>query len=367
MTTRGAGTASPRQPQAAGWLEALQATVTAQWAQPVPSLTARALQPLSWLYAALADGHAALYRSGWQQAQRAPVSLLVVGNLVTGGAGKTPTVIALVALLRRQGWTPGVISRGHGRQRAMVQAVQSDSLAAEVGDEPLLIHLRTGAPVVVGADRAAAARALCAQHPDVNLLLADDGLQHHRLHFDAAVWVFDERGAGNGLRLPAGPLRQKVPAQLPAKTLVLYNAAAPSTPLPGYLGQRQLVGVSALADWWAQRPPAPDGGWQALRGRPLLAAAGLARPEPFFRMLEAQGLQITRLPLADHHRFSPLPWPADTADVVLTEKDAVKLLPASFAAPGATRVWVARLDFRPEPAFDAALRALCAPLKSTPP
>ena len=367
MAPRGAGTATDQPAPAGGWAQTLQAALIAQWAQPVPSLTARALQPLSWLYAALADGHAALYRSGWRQAQRATVPVLVVGNLVTGGAGKTPTVIALVELLRDQGWTPGVISRGHGRQGDAVQAVQRDSLAAEVGDEPLLIHLRTGAPVVVGADRAAAARSLCAQHPEVDLLLADDGLQHHRLRFDAAIWVFDERGAGNGLRLPAGPLRQKVPAQLPAKTLVLYNAAAPSTPLPGYLGQRQLVGVSTLAEWWAQRPPAPDGGWQALRGRPLLAAAGLARPEPFFRMLEAQGLQIARLPLADHHRFSPLPWPAATAEVVVTEKDAVKLLPAWFAAPGATRVWVARLDFRPEPAFDAALRALCAPLKSTPP
>ena len=367
MTPRGAGAATDRPTQAGGWAQTLQAALTAQWAQPVPSLSARALQPLSWLYAALADGHAALYRSGWRQAQRAPVPLLVVGNLVTGGAGKTPTVIALVELLRGQGWTPGVISRGHGRQGDAVQAVQRQSVAAEVGDEPLLIHLRTGAPVVVGTDRAAAARTLCAQHPEINLLLADDGLQHHRLHFDAAVWVFDERGAGNGLRLPAGPLRQTVPAQLPERTLVLYNAAAPSTPLPGYLGQRQLVGVSALADWWAQRPPTPDGGWQALRGRPLLAAAGLARPEPFFRMLEAQGLQITRLPLADHHRFSPPPWPADTADVVVTEKDAVKLLPASFAATAATRVWVARLDFRPEPAFDAALGALCMPLKSSSP
>ena len=367
MAPRGAGTATDQPAPAGGWAQTLQAALIAQWAQPVPSLTARALQPLSWLYAALADGHAALYRSGWRQAQRATVPVLVVGNLVTGGAGKTPTVIALVEVLRDQGWTPGVISRGHGRQGDAVQAVQRDSLAAEVGDEPLLIHLRTGAPVVVGADRAAAARSLCAQHTEVDLLLTDDGLQHHRLRFDAAIWVFDERGAGNGLRLPAGPLRQKVPAQLPAKTLVLYNAAAPSTPLPGYLGQRQLVGVSTLAEWWAQRPPAPDGGWQALRGRPLLAAAGLARPEPFFRMLEAQGLQISRLPLPDHHRFSPLPWPAATAEVVVTEKDAVKLLPAWFAAPGATRVWVARLDFRPEPAFDAALRALCAPLKSTPP
>ena len=340
------------------------AWVTRQWAGPRPSAGARLLQPLSWLYALLASAHQAVYRLGWQAVQRAPVPLLVVGNLVAGGAGKTPTVIALVALLRLQGWTPGVISRGHGRRgadRQAVRAVQPHSTAAEVGDEPLLIHLRTGAPVVVGANRAAAARALCAAHPAVDILVADDGLQHHRLQCDLALLVFDDRGAGNGLRLPAGPLRQALPRQLPPHTLVLYNAAQASTALPGLTGQRRLSGVLPLAAWWqGQTAPAVDGGWPALRGRRLLAAAGLARPEAFFAMLQAQGLQIGRLALSDHHRFDPLPWPPGTPEVIVTEKDAVKLLPA---AVGATRVWVATLDFQPEPGFAEALRTLCAPFK----
>lgn len=335
----------------------------AQWAQPRPTLTTRLLQPFSWLYRALAASHAAGYRLGWWPVQRAPVPVLVVGNLITGGAGKTPTVIALVALLRQQGWTPGVVSRGHGRSGRGVLAVSTQQAAAEVGDEPLLIHLRTGAPVVVGADRAAAARALCASHPGVNILVADDGLQHHRLHHDMAVLVFDDRGAGNGLCLPAGPLRQPLPDQAPAHSLVLYNASAASTALPGYTGQRQLAGVLPLADWWAGRAVPADGGWPALRGRPVLAAAGLARPERFFAMLAAQGLHTTPLPLADHHPYTPLPWPADTADVIVTEKDAVKLPPQHM---GRTRVWVARLDFQPEPAFADALRQLCAPFKTTP-
>ncbi len=338
--------------------------VTAQWVGPRPSAGARLLQPLSWLYALLARLHETLYRLGWRTVQRAPVPLLVVGNLVAGGAGKTPTVMALVGLLRQQGWTPGVISRGHGRrgaERNAVRAVQRHSTAAEVGDEPLLIHLRTDAPVVVGADRAAAARMLCAANPGVDILLADDGLQHHRLQHDLAVLVFDDRGAGNGLRLPAGPLRQALPSQVPPHTLVLYNAATPSTALPGLTGRRRLSGVLPLAAWWqGQSAAAVDGGWPALRGRRLLAAAGLARPEPFFLMLEAQGLQIDRLPLTDHHGFDPLPWPAGTPDVIVTEKDAVKLPPA---AAGATRVWVATLDFQPEPGFAEALRLLCAPFK----
>jgi len=348
-------------------MAALSAWLTAQWQGPRPSLAARLLQPLSCVYAALADGHAALYRIGLLRTAAAPVPLLVVGNLVAGGAGKTPTVIALVALLRDQGWTPGVISRGHGRRGGEVVAVTRGSTAAEAGDEPLLIHLRTGAPVVVGADRAAAARALCAAHPAVDILLADDGLQHHRLHHDMALLVFDERGVGNGLRLPAGPLRQALPSAVPPHSLVLYNAERPSTALPGLCGSRRLTGVLPLRAWRQGRGTASvagaDGGWAALRGRQVLAAAGLARPEAFFQMLEAQGLQISRLPLSDHHRFDPLPWAEGTADVVVTEKDAVKLPPGSV---GATRVWVATLDFQPEPAFGSALRMLCAPFRPSP-
>ena len=316
------------------------------------------LQPLSWLYRALACAHRLAWRGGLLEPQRAPVPLLVVGNLVAGGAGKTPTVIALLPRLRQLGYTPGVVSRGHGRRGAGVLAVHRNSAAAEVGDEPLLIHLRSGTPVVVGADRVAAARALCAAHPQVDLLVADDGLQHHRLARDAELWVFDERGAGNGLLLPAGPLRQALPRRLPERIAVLYTGGRASTALPGCIGRRRLAGVLPLAQWWRGAPPDAEG-WQALRGRPLLAAAGLARPEPFFAMLEALGLQIARLPLADHHRFDPLPWPSGSEDVVVTEKDAVKLRPDRV---GPTRVWVATLDFEPEPAFDAALRRLCAAL-----
>jgi len=152
---------------------------------------------------------------------------------------------------------------------------------------------------------------------------------------------------------------------------VLYNAATPSTALPGHTGTRRLAGVQPLADWWAGRPLAADGGWAALRSAasaapPLLAAAGLAQPEGFFTMLEAQGLVIRRLPLADHHPLCPQPWPADTGVLVLTEKDAVKL-PADAA--GTVQVWVARLDFQPEPAFAETLRQLCAPFMplKTPP
>lgn len=354
--------AAPRQPQGPqgqGWRQRLQQS----WALPEPDMMARRLQPLSWLYGLLTAVHRGWCLSGPFRPRHAPVPVLVVGNLVAGGAGKTPAVLALLPRLRALGFKPGVISRGHGRAGKAVQLVKANSAAAQVGDEPLLIHLRGHVPVAVGADRLAAAQALCAACPELDLLVADDGLQHHRLAREAELWVFDERGIGNGLLLPAGPLRQRLPAQLPAHALVLYSAGVASTALPGHLGRRRLSGVLPLAQWW-QGHQADPSGWAALRGKNLLAAAGLARPQAFFDMLRSQGLRFECLPLADHHRFKPLPWPAQTTDVVVTEKDAVKLQPEQM---GSTRVWVATLDFQPEPGFDAALARLSAGLRRTTP
>lgn len=332
----------------------LAAALQRAWARPHPTLLAQLLRPLSWLYAALAGLHRALYQLGLKRVAHAPVPVVVVGNLLAGGAGKTPTVIAIVETLRALGWRPGVISRGYGAASSAPREVSAASTAADAGDEPLLIQRRTGVPVAVARRRIEAARTLCAAHPEVNVLVADDGLQHHALARDAQVLVFDERGTGNGLRLPAGPLREPVPARVPPRTLVLYNASAPTTALPGFGVQRQLGGVQPLADWWrgAQEGLVAVG---ALRDRPLIAAAGLAHPQRFFRMLADQGLTFTALPLPDHHDFVALPWPAGTPDVVLTEKDATKLDPQRC---GTTRVWVARLDFHPEPAFGATLARL---------
>ena len=334
------------------WRSRVEAWLLGHWQAPAPSLTSRLLQPLAWLYGRLAAQHA---RAQQVAARRAPLPLIVVGNLVAGGGGKTPTVIALTALLRDAGHRPGVVSRGHGRTSTSVALVDGHSTAAQVGDEPLLIHRRARVPVAVGADRWAAAQALCAAHPELSVLISDDGLQHHRLARDLQVLVFDDRGAGNGLLLPAGPLRQPMPQQVPAHSLVLYTGGRASTALPGHLGQRSLAGLLPLADWWAGGAPEPAN-FAALQGRPVLAAAALARPEAFFAMLEARGLAIQRLPLPDHAALQPPPWPADTADLVVTEKDAVKLPPGQG---GAAQVWVATLDFRPDAGFEAAIRAWC--------
>jgi tetraacyldisaccharide 4'-kinase len=316
------------------------------------------LLPLAWLFGAVVALRRLLYRTGLRRGTPVGVPVVVVGNLIAGGAGKTPTVLAVVRLLRRHGWRPGIVSRGHGRAATGALDVQPDTAARECGDEPLLLRLRAGVPVCVARDRVAAAQALRRAHPDVDIVVADDGLQHLRLARDVQVIVFDERGAGNGWLLPAGPLREPVPGEVPARSLVLYNADRASTPLPGWTAQRRLAGAVALDAWW-RGEPCSGAALAALAGRPVVAAAGTARPQRFFAQLRATGLTIVERPLPDHHDYATLPWPPGTADVIVTEKDAVKLDPARTAP---TRVWVAALDFAPDAGFEAALIALLRPV-----
>jgi len=334
------------------------------WRPRLTPLTALLL-PLSWLVGAVAARRRASTR-----AQALPVPVIVVGNVIVGGAGKTPTVIAVVALLRGWGWTPGIVSRGHGRTDAaalLLDATTRPDAAtpASFGDEPLLMHRRTGAPVAVARHRRDAVLRLLAAHPAVDIVVADDGLQHHALPRDIELAVFDGRGIGNGRTLPAGPLRERESDVWPeaANTpprFILVNGRWPMPParaLPApstrcFEAARSLGGALLLADW-ARGTAATREALVALRGRRLVAAAGIGDPERFFAMLEAEGLAIVRLPLRDHASFDVLPWPADTTDVVVTEKDAVKL---AGRAPGATRVWVATLDFGLPDALAAALR-----------
>ena len=332
------------------WQYKLATRLQREWYAGGP--LAQALRPLAGLYRLLLSLRGLLYRCGVLRVASLPVPVIVVGNWIVGGAGKTPTTLTLLSQLQSLGLRVGVISRGYGRRETSAQLVSSQTPANAVGDEPLLIHLRAGVPVAVGRDRVAAARLLLAAHPELQLLISDDGLQHLRLPRALTVLVFDERGIGNGRLLPAGPLRQPPVHHIGPDAMVLYNADRPSTALPGYLARRSLSGAVGLADWW-QGVPATLTCLRALAGRPLLATAGLAQPQRFFSMLIQQGLSITELALADHHDFAQLPWPPETADVVLTEKDAVKIDPMHG---GKTRIWVVALDFEPEQAFQQALR-----------
>jgi tetraacyldisaccharide 4'-kinase len=320
------------------------------------------LLPVSWLYASIWRARALLYRNGLLRAQRLPAPVVIVGNLIAGGAGKTPAVRAVVDILLRHGRRPGIVSRGYGRRGHGVAEVLPDSAAHLVGDEPLLLRLRSGVPVVVGRDRPAAARELLRRHPQVDVIVSDDGLQHLALARDVSIVVFDERGAGNGWLLPAGPLREPMSRSVGPATLVLYNAASPSTPLPGFTATRTLGGAVELSRWWAGEAADPQA-LLALRGRRIVAAAGVAQPERFFDMLRSAGLDIEPLPLSDHHDYETLPWPSGTSDVVITEKDAVKIRTERVAP---RRVWVVALDFRPEAAFVEQLLKRLPPPFTTP-
>ncbi|HSO44989.1 MAG TPA: tetraacyldisaccharide 4'-kinase [Rhodoferax sp.] len=306
------------------------------------------LWPLSLLYGLLVCLRKALYRAGWLTSERLPVPVIVVGNVVAGGAGKTPVVMALVQHLRARGVPVGVISRGYGRRSRECLEVFADSAIEDVGDEPALIRRRTSAPVFVAAHRAQAGRALLDQHPRIQLIVCDDGLQHLPLQRDLEIGVFDDRGVGNGFLLPAGPLREPWPRPL---DMLLHTGKQPAF-AGGFRASRQLASHALRAD--GSRVALAD----LVAGKPLLAVAAIANPEAFFSMLRDRGLPLARtMALPDHADFSGWAGNADGACTVLcTEKDAVKLWagePDALAVP---------LEFEPEPAFWEALEMRLEPL-----
>lgn len=298
----------------------LESTLTRAWLGRGP--LACALFPLSLLFRALSATRAGLYRRGLKKSTRLPVPVVVVGNIFIGGTGKTPLTIWLAGALRDAGYTPGIISRGFGSSDAAPRAVTPQSTAAQVGDEPLLMARRSGCPVVVGRDRAAAGQALLEAYPAVDILISDDGLQHYALQRDVEIVLFDGRGAGNGWLLPAGPLREAASRR---RDFTVVNAPELTPALRASVGGEpycmQLAGSSAEP----LLRPGEGVPLASLAGKRIVAAAGIGNPGRFFAMLRAAGLAIGELPLPDHHDFLDQPFARVDADIILiTEKDAVK-------------------------------------------
>lgn len=330
-------------------------------------VAAWALWPLSRLYGGLVGIRQGLYRFGILKTEHPGRPVVVVGNVIAGGAGKTPVVIALVQHLQARGLRAGVISRGYGRTTIDCRAATPASLAIEVGDEPALIarSFANGpvVPVFVASRRITAARALLAAHPDTDVIVCDDGLQHLALQRDLEICIFNDQGIGNGFLLPAGPLREPWPRTV---DLVLHAGGVvpnqPESPAAAFGMRRDLAPYARQSDG-TQVP------LSQIQGQPLHAVAAVARPEDFFAMLQAKGLTLAHTEsLPDHYDFNSWKRLSDKRyTLICTEKDAVKLWeqhPDALAVP---------LQVLIDPAFFAALdgqldECLAAtPAASTPP
>ncbi|MDP5240467.1 tetraacyldisaccharide 4'-kinase [Uliginosibacterium sp. 31-16] len=297
----------------------------------------RSLIAVLWLpLAGLFFGASALrrlaYRAGWLKSEVLPVPVIVVGNIAAGGSGKTPVVIWLAATLRARGFRPGILSRGYGGTAEVPTSVQTDSYPALVGDEPVLLARRTGCPLWVGRDRVAAGRALLAAHPEVNVLITDDGLQHYRLARSAEIVVIDETILGNAWPLPAGPLREPV-SRLASAGLLICNGAI-SAGLESRLPPVPRAGMLLEArQFYRLGQPAEKRLAADFSGQRLRAVAGIGNPERFFTTLRSLGLTLasTRA-LPDHHAFTAEDLSLPDGEVLLlTEKDAVKCASLALA------------------------------------
>jgi tetraacyldisaccharide 4'-kinase len=272
-------------------------------------------RPLTTLYGCVTATRRWLYRRGWLRSQRLPVPVLVVGNIVAGGAGKTPLVIALIEALRKQGWKPGAVSRGYGGSATSPVLLDMQPDPAVVGDEPALIRMRTGVPVAVGSKRVAAARLLLAEGVDV--IVADDGLQHYALARDVEICVVDGvRRLGNGRLLPAGPLRESG-MRLQEVDFVVCNGGEPSD---GEIPMRLVLADAISIAGPGRRVPLVH-----FSGNQVHAVAGIGHPARFFDALRTQGIEPLEHPFPDHHRYAASDFDfGDNRPVLMTEKDAVK-------------------------------------------
>jgi tetraacyldisaccharide 4'-kinase len=316
----------------------------ADWYAPRLTPLTAALLPLSLLFRAAVALRRWAYRAGIAPSASLPVPVIVVGNIIVGGSGKTPLTVALAEGLGARGWRPGIVSRGYGGDDSEPRAVSEDDDPDRVGDEPLLLAT-AGFPVWIGRNRVAAARLLLAAHPENDVVLSDDGLQHYALRRDFEIAAIDDsRSLGNGRLLPAGPLREP-PSRLrevDAVVTLVASASPPSTgdgretrmghePLPW----RNLVDASAIADLSAWRT-----------GR-LHAIAAIANPQRFFDLLKSLGFDPVCHVFPDHHRYrrEEIEFAGATA-ILMTEKDAVKCKPFADA-----RCWYLPIRARIDPAL----------------
>jgi tetraacyldisaccharide 4'-kinase len=304
-------------------------------------LLAWLLWPVSLVFSIAVMVRKVLYKVRIFKSAHPGIPVIVVGNITVGGSGKTPLVIWIAEELKKSGWTPGIISRGYGVKVDLPRAATVASDAAEVGDEPVLIARRTGCAVWVGPDRIAVAAALRAAHPEVDVLVLDDGLQHYAMRRDIEIAVADARGLGNGFLLPAGPLREPRWRLRTVDAVVAHGGAGPRDFSMALVGEE----VHRMTDARERRA------LKAFAGERVHAAAGIGDPNRFFVHVGRSGAKVIPHPFPDHHAFGARDLEfGDGLPVILTEKDAVKLRAA--ARP---EWWVLPVSARLDPGFGAWL------------
>ncbi len=287
------------------------------------------LLPVSWFFLTIVFIRAWLYRQGFLKSIALTVPVVIVGNINVGGTGKTPLVIYIVEQLKKSGFNPGVISRGFGVNALAVLAVQHNSLASEVGDEPLLIKRRLNCPVYIHQDRVLAGQALLTDHPKCDIVLSDDGLQHYRLKRDVEICVLDATvGFGNGALLPAGPLREPVSRLMTVDTIVINGSLHGRHEFSDrYFSKIHEMQINAEKFYNLENPSKVCEANDFI-GSSNVAIAGIGNPERFFQQLKSLKLDFKKYSFPDHHAFSADDFVNIKADFILmTEKDAVKCKP----------------------------------------
>ena len=309
--------------------------------------------PFALVFRAVVAVRRALYLARCLPSWRAPVPVIVVGNITVGGTGKTPLVMEILELLQARGWTPGVVARGYGRvppreadPLGVVRVYPDLATPEHFGDEPVLIARASRVPVYISPDRAAAARELVRAHPEVDVVVSDDGLQHYALARDIEIAVVDaERRFGNRLMLPSGPLREPI-RRLDRVDAVVVNGGH-SDDIPGRIRFTMRLGRERFAALASNEELSPADFALRARGRQVAAIAGIGNPQRFFEHLAALGVRARTRAFPDHHAYQPGELKLPGAEiVVMTEKDAVKC--AAFAD---ARMWSMRVQAILPPEF----------------
>ncbi|XXQ69440.1 tetraacyldisaccharide 4'-kinase [Neisseriaceae bacterium B1] len=325
----------------------LHTLIEQHWQQPKWWLRIL-LKPFSCVFGYIAQRRRQRYLSGSLKAQKLPVPVVVIGNIHAGGTGKTPITAALVKGLQQRGIRVGIISRGYGRTSQDIHVLTANSTAAEAGDEPLMLYRQTGAPIAVGAQRVQAGLALLARYPELQLLIADDGLQHYALARDWEVCVFPAHDVARSDLdvLPNGGLREAVARLYDVDVIVVSNARADSDvqSLEQFVKPVFRSQVRVGTPYRLARPAEKLFSGSLKAGETCVAVAAVARPERFFNSLRQLGFGLTQTSALPDHAVLHVHDLPQADYVLITEKDAVKL-PESVP----DNVWVLPIEVEIEP------------------